>query len=216
MISQSLADQVWEHMQQGLGGKLRKRPMGMRSADTGDVLGLAPYQNVLRHWMAQGEAKRQRTAQATPEASQVPAGSPVVIRPKAASRPPPPPPRSKGVGKGPPPPAKASAPFAPVARIVANAANAGNYAKPLGDGKVAMNADMLMQQRAGLRKVQAVADHSGKENARPDCGSVVRKKSPKSPENVVLRRLRERRRVVADTSPRTEEFTQTTGWLPTH
>merc|ERR1740130_1271075 len=97
---QSLADDIWERMAEGVGGRLRKRSAGSLSAEssTANMLGFAPYQNVMRHWMTRGDSKRQRIA----HASEASAGPPVAAPGKGAG---------KGLGKfaqsrGPPPPPK--------------------------------------------------------------------------------------------------------------
>jgi hypothetical protein len=200
---QLLADQVWLRMSNGLGGGLRKRRRNSDANDRGDdeMLGFQPYQNVLRHWMACDGNKRQRVDDAA-DAQTLPGP----VRPKVSK--PPPPPR----GNGPPPSAAARVPL--VSGGLSNRNAVANMPKPEGtkagdESKVVIHADMLQQRIAGLRKVGA--DQGSKENS---CPNSDRGSSDKmSEDNPVLRRLKERRRVVADEP--TGEITQTTRWLST-
>jgi len=212
---QLLADNVWDSMSQSLAGGLHKRlASDAEDRHSADTIGYAAYHSVLSYWKARGNCKRQRldstAVSGTVQGSLASAAASVAARSRLTSRPPPPPPPGKGAGKskGKSAPPKAPPPKSSMldARKAAQprCPSAGSGEQATESNKVCIDADLLQERRAGLKKVNT--NHGSKENVGPnnDAGRQ---------ENPVLRRLKERRRVVAD--ERTEEFTQTTRWLPT-
>lgn len=219
---QSLTDQVWSSMSQKEHGIVRRRQA--ERCDSADTLGMVQFQNVLRHWMSRGTCKRQRTdisstnvstdAASSADAfspdkllSPLASAAPAAARPKLASRPPPPPPLAKAGAE----PAKLAArkptavlAAAPQASVFS--AGAGGTAGG-GSGQAFIDAGLLQQGRAGLKKVVPGSARGDKENSAPNGGG----NGVCNEDNPALKRLKERRCVVAD--ERTEELTATTRWL---
>jgi serine/threonine-protein kinase TTK/MPS1 len=215
---QLLADQVWERMSHHSGSLLRRRKH--EESSSADMLGFTPYSNVLRHWIGTGDCKRQRMAHTSEEVGATPLADRALAEPSAVpSRatggkaaggkgqrgkgpPPPPPPRSKA------PPAKPSA----VARSLPSSAVAAAQAahkKDDSSDQMVIDSDTLQQHRAGLKKVGSSVARD-KENM--STNTTAKDNGKMSHDNKLLRRLAERRRIVADDP--TGELTHT-GFLPT-
>lgn len=189
---QLLRDDMWNIISDELHGKLCVRSTTLGADDrpinrpgSTDLLGIAPFQKVMKHWVDRGGSKRQRIAEHSAVVSRTMCG-------KGAS---------KGVSKG---PGKRCAPQSAAVMGSKQSNSAGESAAKV--PRSAIHPDLLQQQRACLRKVSPPTEGSGKENVSANVEGGI-----KTGVSIALQRLRDRRKVVAEES--TEEVTQTTKWF---
>lgn len=184
---QFLADEAWKRLSDGSAGWQAKSPARV------DFTGLAPF----REWLARG-FKRQRIAEAQKASA-----------PAAAA------PNAKGVAAGAAPP---SAPTVPSARQApvgtkplpkpserrAPLHQAGGPPNAKGDsGRPAIQAELLQKQRTNLRKATGNGVTVGKENVAPS--NKDSKTAGFAAENLVLKRLKNRRALLADDKAEDEQ-----------
>lgn len=180
---------------------------------------LTPAGKVLQRFLARGNAKRQRIDGNVEEGvrnAQTGHQRPA-LQPKGKGKGAPPPPKSKGKGSS----ASAKAPSMAVAdgplqhrgRLVASVQGAGKKVPEACGGdrmhdRPTINAELLQKQRGGLKKVEPGSNNSSATANKENVGCNEQKNS--EAESLIMRRLKERRNIVAD--DRTAEFT-CTQWL---
>ncbi|CAE7224090.1 mph1 [Symbiodinium natans] len=173
---QILADEAWKRISDGNAGWQAKDQTRV------DFPGLAPF----REWLARG-FKRQKVAEAPKVPA--PAAAPNAKGAVAAAAPPPAPVPSSRPGPGTKPPQK------PGERRVPLHQAAPPNAKGDG-GRPPIHAELLQKQRTNLRKAAGTGVTVGKENVAPP--SKDTKTAGFAAENLVLKRLKNRRALLAD------------------
>mmetsp|Transcript_28341 Transcript_28341/g.64113 ORF Transcript_28341/g.64113 Transcript_28341/m.64113 type:complete len:1000 (+) Transcript_28341:72-3071(+) len=234
---QALADKAWGRLACGQdaveAGTLCVGQKADAALATTELPGLGQFKQCLQHWLVHG-AKRQRMADSVASVAEVPApkalgagGGSAVPPLGAVAALPLPPVLAPPPIVAPPPTAVRAAPAVPAAETrrplaVVSSLAASNVN---GSGPSLLQAELLQKQRSCLRKVapeKAVptASAPGKENVgggrdqHRSCGRGHRSDGTAA-ENVVLRRLKDRRAMVA--TPRAaaeEEQTGLTRWAP--
>mmetsp|Transcript_61506 Transcript_61506/g.144023 ORF Transcript_61506/g.144023 Transcript_61506/m.144023 type:complete len:782 (-) Transcript_61506:229-2574(-) len=187
---QVLADEAWKRLSDGSGGWQAKSPARV------DFTGLAPF----REWLARG-FKRQRVAEA-PKASAATAAAPNAkgAAPGAAAPP------LAGLAAG---PSARQAPVGTKPRPKPSERRAplhqtGGPPNAKGDGgRPAIQAELLQKQRTNLRKATGNGVTVGKENVAPS--NKDSKTAGFAAENLVLKRLKNRRALLADDKAEDEQ-----------
>mmetsp|Transcript_102896 Transcript_102896/g.178518 ORF Transcript_102896/g.178518 Transcript_102896/m.178518 type:complete len:870 (-) Transcript_102896:71-2680(-) len=224
---QALTDEVWDRLSESqsdsdrICGREDTMPSSRASDSTGPCrvqasgreptknqkLDMTPAGKVLQRFLARGNAKRQRIDGNIDEG---PGGQwQPFLQPKGKGKGCPPPPKSKGKGSvvSTKVQTAAAVPGPPqhLGRPVASVASAGKKTRDVMDDRPTLNAELLQKQRGGLKKVEPGSSAAAnKENV----GGNTQKNS--EAESLILRRLKERRSIVAD--DRTAEIT-CTQWL---